>query len=495
MLACAKINYFEVYQTSMNKSVSCQKNIFRCDMMAVINFLLPILLSSLSVNIMFVVDRSILTHYSMNALLVSAIAGSFTYVPLQFLMNLSGISVAFVGQLNGAKNLKKIGNVTWQAIYFSTCISICYLIFGIFYDTYPSVSEIKLIDGVAYQKILMASAGIPGINIALSSFLVGVGNSRTVIYTVIFSNAINIMLDILLVFGYKLIPSLGIIGAAWATIISQLLQTAVLFHIFLNPSNRSKYDTLNFKVNLSLIFKEIKMGLPLAVSNALETLAWYKLLITLSSASKELAVIESFAVSVISFFMFFSNGVARASSAFFANVIGEQDRDKAKKLFILFIKLNFSVCCIFAIPLVFKQSMIFSMIDLINVDMVPLYEDMSFVFICTWIEVLFDGVYSTESGALQAGGDTRFQAYVSIFSVWCCVVFPTMFLYSCNQLSSIRVVYIFIVLYSLMKMLILYVRYKKFSWFNPFLKTREGQAQVPHSRLLSKNNNQMNREE
>ena len=449
----------------MSLEVEDKDAVFVCKMQNIVKFLLPLAFASLSSNIMFISDRMILTHYSVDALLVSALAGSFTYIPLQFLMNISAVCVVFIGQLNGAKKFNSIGNLVWQIVYFSMFISICYVIFAIFMDDFTTLPEAYRDKGLVYQKILMASSGIPAISVAFSSFIVGIGKSRLVVYVVAFANVLNILLDIFLVFGKDIIPSMGLIGSAIATVIAQLTQLIIFFFIFYQKKYRSIFGISTYKFDLKLMYKCIALGMPLAISTVLETSAWYVLLLILNNASEQLATIESFSIGLVSFFTFFSNSIVRASSAFNANAIGENNKEKSQKSIRLFLLLNFYVCCIFAIPLVLRQDLLFSLIDYITPQMRSLYDEISFVCVCIWISVLVDGINSVIMGALQAGGDVRIPYLINICTLWGLLIFPVAFLFFIDKLSSIKIVYVIITFRTFCNCLIIYSRYVKFKWF------------------------------
>ena len=434
---------------------------FQCSLHSIVKLLLPLLLASFSSNIMFIVDRAVLAHYSMDAMLSSAIAGSFSYVPMQFLMNLVGVSVVFIGRLNGANKQKEIGNIVWQMVYFSIAISICYAVFSIFYENFFCAC----CDALIYQKILMATAGIPGISMALSSFLIGIGKSNYVIYTVLMSNVTNIILDIILVFGNEWIQPFGLIGAAIATSIAQIIQNVTLFSIFCNKKNVITYNVNHMKLNISIIKKALDIAMPVAASNAIESFAWYKLLVILTDASEIMGMIESFSISIISFCMFFADSTMRASAAFFSNIIGARDKEAAKKTFLIFFRLNCCVWLCFALPLVINQDIVFFFANQINPNMKHIYNDLHFVLVCIWVNIFFDGICYICRGALQAGGDTKFPNYLNASTVWIAIVLPILFLKTSGQLTSIRMAYILSVIRSITVTLFVYMRYKKFNWF------------------------------
>lgn len=71
-------------------------------------------------------------------------------------------------------------------------------------------------------------AGAPAVLITIAGFgtLRGLQDMRTPLYIALFVNALNLALDPLLIFGAGPIPSLGVVGAAWASVISQWIGAA-----------------------------------------------------------------------------------------------------------------------------------------------------------------------------------------------------------------------------------------------------------------------------
>jgi MATE family multidrug resistance protein len=70
--------------------------------------------------------------------------------------------------------------------------------------------------------------GAPAVLVTIAGFgtLRGLQDMRTPLYIALFVNAVNLVLDPLLIFGAGPIPSLGVAGAAWASVISQWIGVA-----------------------------------------------------------------------------------------------------------------------------------------------------------------------------------------------------------------------------------------------------------------------------
>lgn len=78
-------------------------------------------------------------------------------------------------------------------------------------------------DAIVYLKIRLA--GGPAVLIMMAAFgaLRGLQQMRTPLLIAVAQNALNILLDAVLIFGWGPIPALGIAGAAWASVASQWL--------------------------------------------------------------------------------------------------------------------------------------------------------------------------------------------------------------------------------------------------------------------------------
>src|SRR5690606_7667970 len=66
-------------------------------------------------------------------------------------------------------------------------------------------------------------------------------------------NLINIVLNVVLMFGYLGLPELGIVGAAWATVISRTLMAILLF------SHTKKFKTHIAKVDRQLMREFLRL--------------------------------------------------------------------------------------------------------------------------------------------------------------------------------------------------------------------------------------------
>ncbi|MDR3187500.1 MAG: hypothetical protein LBT63_03700 [Holosporaceae bacterium] len=433
----------------------------------VLRFTVPLVLMTLSSNLMFSVDRMVLARYSIDSMNAACLAGNFVSIATFIAVAIAQMAAVFVGQYNGFGEYKKTGWAVWQMIYFSLLSFLFFVPCGLateYIDIFPNLYKDERI---CYQRILMLFSGLPAISGALSSFFVGRGRSFIVIAVVLIANVINLCLDVALVFGVNdLIPPLGTKGAAIATVVGELVRASILFSLFLNKNNRANYATFDCKFRKKLFWDCIRTGLPISLTKSLGLLAWFLLLLMFTSVSKDFATIESVLVSLWVIFTFFSEGATRAISALTANLIGRNNLEAIGKLLILFLKLNVIVSFVFAIPLLVCQDMFFTFLDKANGNITRLYHDFSFVFRSLWIIIFVDNMFYSVCGVLAAGGDTKFPMYVEQGTTWLLIVLPTAAMYFAGTLQTMRTTYVLIPIASCINVAIIYFRYKRMKWFH-----------------------------
>lgn len=112
---------------------------------------------------------------------------------------------------------------------------------------------------------------------SVKQFLEGVGNTRIAMVTIISANALNILLNWLLIFGKWGFPEMGAVGAGYATLISRICQCAMLVGYFFLAPRFKQYTQHLFelsKLSLKTICDILKVGIPIAFQMLMEASAF-----------------------------------------------------------------------------------------------------------------------------------------------------------------------------------------------------------------------------
>ena len=210
-------------------------------MKLILGFMLPLFLGMLFQQFYNMVDTAIVGQYlGVKALAGVGSTGSINFLVLGFVQGVcTGFAIP-VAQMFGAKDYnsmrKYVGNTIWISSIFAVVLttSTCLLCTNIltWMDTPADCFQ------QAYDYIFVIFLGIPVTFLynILSGIIRSVGDSRTPLYFLLISSVLNIGLDLFMI----IVLDMGVMGASWATVISQLV-SGVLCLIYMIK----KFDILH----------------------------------------------------------------------------------------------------------------------------------------------------------------------------------------------------------------------------------------------------------
>ncbi len=385
---------------------------------------LPLMLTALSGNFMFLLDRLILARYSVEAMNAVATA-SMGCAIFQFGgVAIASIAEVFVGQHNGAGHLKKTPEPVWQMIWFSLSL---FLIFwpiatwGAPFLLPPSLYN----EGKDFFWWVMMFGPLMSVIAAISSFFIGRGFVKLVTWVTLAGNLLNAILNLILVFGVEgYILPMGAKGSAIATISSQLFQVIVLAVVFLNKYHRETYDTHKWHIHGATLWSCLKIGTPSAVNHMVEIAAWASLFWMTANVGLDCITIQTIGNSTFVFFAFVTDGIYKGVIAIASNLIGAKKEQLISKLFYSGFKFHCVYMSLFAIPLIlFPNFLIHQFLPGVDVQD-PLFQESIRVLRFVWMFFVFDGMVWILAGILTAGGDTRFIMVINATGAWLLAIMP-----------------------------------------------------------------------
>jgi len=386
---------------------------------------LPLMLTALSANLMFLLDRLILVRYSTQAMNAAAVAGMSCAVFQFGGIAIASIAEVFVGQYNGAKDYEKAAQPVWQMIWFSLSLFVVFVPIALWLGPYLLPVNLQK-EGLSYFKLIMLFGPLMAVVAALSSFFIGRGFVKLVTWCTLICNLINAGLNIVLVFGIDgWIQGMGTTGAAISTVFAQMFQILILGSVFLNKYHREKFKTYNFHFNSQLFLDCLKIGTPSAISHMIEIAAWAMLFRITASINSDYITIQTIGNSVLVFFQFVTAGTEKGVIAIASNLIGAKKDNLISELFISGCKLHICFIVAFSIPLIFYPDLVIcQFLPGVQDPTTPVYLDCIAVLKWVWIYFLFDGIVWVLGGILTSGGDTRFIMFMNASAAWVFAILP-----------------------------------------------------------------------
>lgn len=202
---------------------------------------IPALISGISEPILSLTDAAIIGNMDLNAtesLAAVGIVTTFLSMLIWVLGQTRSAISSIVSQYLGADKLGEIKNLPAQAIFLITSLSVIIIL-----ATYPFASQIfKLYNAsdlilnysIVYYQIRVFGFPFTLFTIAVFGTFRGLQNTFYPMIIAIAGSVSNIILDIVLVYGIEgIIPALHIEGAAYASVIAQIIMAGLSVYYLL----------------------------------------------------------------------------------------------------------------------------------------------------------------------------------------------------------------------------------------------------------------------
>ena len=328
--------------------------------------------------------------------------------PIQMLMVAlaigTGVGVnALLARTLGQRNREKASKVAGNGLFLATVIYIICVLFGLFgiktYISSQTRNALVLSMSVDYLRICcLLSFGVVFFSI-FEKLLQATGRSLYSTIGQVTGAIINMILDPILIYGFNL----GVQGAAYATVIGQIL-SALLLAVFHMRLNKEFDHGLTYTKPNKRIIKEIySIGLPAIIAQALMSFMVYAMnLILKFDASAQTAY--GLFYKVQQFVLFMAFGLRDAITPIIAFSYGMQNKQRVKD--------GIKYGLIYTIVLMVAGTLITELFPnffatLFNAGQSRIYfisavRIISISFVFAGINIAFQGVYQALNGGMES---------------------------------------------------------------------------------------------
>lgn len=233
---------------------------------SIIMFALPIMASSMLQYNYNLVDNIIVGRFvGTDALAAVGNVGSINSFIIGTALGLTSGFTIPVSQNFGAGDYKKMNKYAANSISLSVVIGLAIVVLAHFLSK-PLLRQIDTPEDImdmsqSYVNILYYAVPV---QMSLNNFNAlsrAVGESKKPLYFLIASVFVNLGLDILFVGCFKW----GVIGAAWATFISQLVATVLAGIYILKRNKQLTITAKDMILDKQIVWKQLKLGIPISL--------------------------------------------------------------------------------------------------------------------------------------------------------------------------------------------------------------------------------------
>lgn len=374
-------------------------------------------------------DSIMLGSYSEIAMSGVSLANQIQFLLHMFVNGTANGLVVISSQYWGKKQtepIKKVFSVAFFAgIIISAVLMAVVLISPAGVLSILSDEEIIVAEGAKYITIMAFSYIIFAVTNIFIALMRSIEAVKIGFYTSIIALVVNVSLNYCLIFGHFGFTEMGVRGAAYATVISRIVEfLAVVICVFVIDKRLSLKIRDIFSLEKSYIKDYINAGLPLigsagswGVAMSVQT----AIIGRLGAAAIGANAVASPVFQVVSV-LYTSSG--NASSVLIGKTVGENDvprvKSYAKKLQVMYIIIGLISCTVLLLARDFIVSLY---------DVTPETAALSAVFINILSITVIGSSYEAPClcGIVSGGGDTKFVFKNDIIFMWC-MVLPLSFL-------------------------------------------------------------------
>lgn len=396
-------------------------------------------------------------------------AGFFTWLAMAFvIVSKTGAEIK-VAQSVGKQDYYEAKNYIKAALQLNIILGILYSLVIVFFR-HPLVGFFKLGDttviNMAETFLIAIVFGLPFyfINPVFTSIFNALGDSKMPFFINTCGLIVNIILDPIFIFGFGSFKGLGVLGAAIATVIAQI----VVSLLFIINILRSKQDYLKVNIlkGLDLIYiKTIcNIGIPTACQNGLFTVFAMIIGRIIAVWGPVPIAVQKVGSQIESISWMTAEGLAIALGAFVGQNFGAKKYDRILKGYITVLAISLGIGVFASILLIFFGSSIFS-IFIPEPD--AIIQGTSYLKILGYSQI-FMCIEITTSGVFNGVSKTYIPSLISIVLTGARV--PLSYILSKPEILGIDGVWWSISLSSILKglliLIILIVSYKSDRLFN-----------------------------
>ena len=228
-------------------------------------FSIPLLIGNIFQQFYSMVDTIIVGRFiGVDALAAVGSTGSMSFLINGFVVGLTSGFAVLVSQKFGAKDEEGLKKAVASALVLSLIATGIVTLVSVLLAK-PMLHLMNTPDNIiddanAYIIIIYAGTIATVVYNIIAGILRALGDSKTPLYFLIVASILNIVLDIVFIVNF----SMGVAGAAWATIISQGVSGLLCIVYTYKKYKILRLKKEDFKVKSRVYKKHLKIGIPMA---------------------------------------------------------------------------------------------------------------------------------------------------------------------------------------------------------------------------------------
>jgi putative MATE family efflux protein len=314
----------------------------------------PIALAILVPQFNFIINNIFLGALSKQALAIGGITGVYYLIFGVMGQGLNNGLQALISRRAGENRVDEIGILFSQGVIISLFLSVIGISFT--YFVAPALFHTLLHDTERANTIIeflkIRIWGVPFLFIyqMRNALLVGTNQSKFLIIGTATEAIFNIFFDYSLIFGHFGMPAMGLNGAAYASIIAEIMGLVVIYLVIHYQKIGARFELFKkFELKLDYIKLILIQSSPLMMQYMISIISWEFFYILIEHRGEQSLAVSNAMRNIFGFFGCFTWAFAATTTTMVSNIIGQNLQDKVLELIYKIMRWSLGIAVAVAI--------------------------------------------------------------------------------------------------------------------------------------------------
>ena len=384
---------------------------------ALLRLALPIVVVQIGIMFMGVIDTIMVGHLSARALAAVALGNLFFWACSIFGMGVIMALDPVIAQAVGARDEVGIARGVQRGFVLALLLTVPISVVLLFAE--PVLRALGQAEDVVPLAVSYALLCIPGIlpflafNV-LRQTLQAMELVRPIVVTMIVANAVNVLLNWVLIFGKLGAPALGVGGAAWATSAARWLMMVLLFAVAWRRLRPYLIPVRADTFALAPLGRMLALGAPIGLQFQLEYGIFAVVGLLMGTIGTTPLAAHQVALNIASFTFMVPMGIAAAVAVLVGHAVGRGDALEARRAASASLVTGVGFMALMAIVLLAAPGLI---ARIYTTDAAVIGIALVLIPLAGFFQV-FDGMQVVCGGILRGLGDTHSSLIANIVGFW-----------------------------------------------------------------------------
>ena len=388
----------------------------------------PVMLGMLGHTFVVFIDNIMVGQLGTAELAAVSLGNSFMFIAMSIGIGFSTAITPLIAEADVSDNIKQARSTYKNGLFLCTGLGIV-LFLGIYFSKplmYLMRQPKEVVELAIPYLDLVAFSLIPLVIFqAIKQFSDGMSMTKYPMYAALLANVINIFLNYVLIFGKFGFPEMGIVGAAYGTLVSRIVMVFYLWFLlrYKERSAQIVKDIKFFVLDILMIKKIVNLGSLSAMQMFFEVAIFTSAIWLSGLLGKNPQAANQIALNLSSMTFMVAMGLSVASMIRVGNQKGLQNFKELRRIAFSIFLLGLILATVFAILFfIFHKSLPAIYVDLD--DKVNYADNMEVISIASKLLIaaaffqISDSIQVVVLGALRGLQDVKIPTILTFISYW-----------------------------------------------------------------------------